>query len=424
MIPYERERSLEQADRIVRDCIARRGWCIDTDRLGEGLVAAKCFLLDGEGAVLAFGGGKGEADAAYTGALYEAVEHYYGKAAALPQRWDYPSARSIAEDPRYAALPFLSALLEQGDRRLACRDYRAYAGAQTLPVPLFLTFPDYPGGTRATDPRDDFDYTSAMRFGSNSGTAIGASFEEAALHGIGEIVERDAWSLFLLAHYLGGDGAYARWIDPASLPDELARLQRTAERCIGCPVRLIDITTDLAYPAFIAVAERRLEDEVVFSHGCGASPYPRHAAARALSELVQCVRIKQDTEHMAGLDRLALELLDGYPRLRACAMLDIDPRRLHRAAWDFREPERATPQQLLPTVVAGLQARGLTVYYAVNHREADDFCVVSSFSPELERFFLVATGVAMAPGRRGREFLHRQRRATATAQGPQLHAQA
>ncbi|QWP76664.1 YcaO-like family protein [Lysobacter sp. K5869] len=424
MIPYERERSLDDADRILRECIARRGWCVDTDRLGEGLVTAKCFLLDADGQVLSFGGGKGEADAAYTGALYEAVEHYYCKASALPQRWDYPSARAIAEDPRYAALPFLSCFAEQAERRLACRDYIAYSGDETLPVPLFLTFPDYPGGARAADPRDEFDYASAMRFGSNSGTAIGASFEEAALHGIGEILERDAWSLFLIAHYLGGERAYGRWIEPSSLPDDLARIHRIAERRIGGPIRLIDMTTDLAYPAFIAVAEQRLEDEVVFSHGCGASPYPRHAALRALSELVQCVDIKQDTEHLAGLDRLALELLAGYPRLRDCAMGEIDPRRLHRGPWDYAEPERMTPQRLLPAVVAGLRERGLDLYYAVNHREGDDFCVVSSLSPELERFFLVSTGVVMAPGRRGSEFLRKHRAAAARTDEPELRVEA
>ncbi|SDY78033.1 ribosomal protein S12 methylthiotransferase accessory factor [Lysobacter sp. yr284] len=424
MIPYERERSLEDADRIIRACIARRGWCIDTDRLGEGLVTAKCFLLDGDGQVLAFGGGKGEPDAAYTGAVYEAVEHHYCKAATLPQQWDYRSAQSIAQDPRYAALPFLSAFAEQPQRRLACRSYAAYDDGDALPVPLFLSFPDYPGSPRAIDPRDDFDYTSALRFGSNSGTAIGASFEEAALHGIGEIVERDAWSLFLIAHHLGGDIAYGRWIAPASLPEELARAHRIAEARLGCGLRLIDMTTDLAYPAFIAVAERRLEDEVVFSYGCGASPYPRHAALRALSELVQCVDIKRDTEHLAGLDRLSLELLAAYPRLRDCAMGEIDPRRLHRAAWDYAEPARATPQQLLPAVVADLRARGLPLYYAINHREADDFWVVSSLSPDLERFFLVTTGVAMAPGRRGQAFLRRHRRAEAGAGERELPAEA
>ncbi|MGD6066199.1 hypothetical protein QUU95_22640, partial [Xanthomonas citri pv. citri] len=77
MIPYGREHSLDEADRIIREGIARRGWSIDTDRLGEGLVAAKCFLLDAGGEILAFGGGKGAPDAAYTGAVYEAVEHYY-----------------------------------------------------------------------------------------------------------------------------------------------------------------------------------------------------------------------------------------------------------------------------------------------------------------------------------------------------------
>lgn len=415
MIPYERERSLDDASRIIRDCIARRGWTVETEDFGGALTTVKCSLRDAEGELISRGFGKGDAATSMAGALHEAVEHYYCKASRVSTPVDYVAAEHFIDDPRYAGLPFLSAFADNRGRRLACRRYRSFfAGRRDIQVPLFLSFPDYPVGTQAGAPSgaqwgegDDFDYQSVIRYSSNSGTAIGASLEEAALHGIGEIVERDAWSLFLLAHYLGGPGRYGALIDRACLPDEVGRVLRLAERRIGREVLLIDATSDLGYPTFIATVAERRPEEIVHPHGCGASSYAHYAAMRALSELVQCVDIKQHSAHLAELDRLALDALAAYPRLQACAYFEIDRDRLERVDWPHPDKPRLAPDLLLPEVVADLEARGIELYYAVNHSEGDDFCVASCVSFELERFFLATSGILMAPGRRGREFLAR-----------------
>ncbi|WP_223619633.1 YcaO-like family protein [Lysobacter sp. ESA13C] len=411
MIPYERERSLDDADRIIRDCIARRGWTVETEDFGGQLMTVKCSLRDAGGELISRGFGKGDAATSMAGALHEAVEHYYCKASRVSTPVEYVAAEHFIDDPRYAALPFLSAFADNRGRYLACRRYRSFfAGRQDIQVPLFLSFPDYPVGAQLdaqSGRRDDFDYRSVIRYSSNSGTAIGASLEEAALHGIGEIVERDAWSLFLLAHYLGGPGRYGALIDPASLPDEVEKVLRLTERRIGRGVLLIDVTSDLGYPTFIATVAERRPDEIVYPHGCGASSYGQYAAMRALTELVQCVDIKQRSDHLAELDRLALEMLAAYPRLQACAYFEVDRDRLERVDWPHPDRPRLAPDLLLPEVVADLEARGIELYYAVNHSEGEDFCVASCVSFELERFFLATSGILMAPGRRGREFLSR-----------------
>lgn len=413
MIPYERERSLGDANRIIRDCIARRGWTVETEDFGGQLMTVKCSLRDAGGELISRGFGKGDAATSMAGALHEAVEHYYCKAGRVVPSIEYVAAEHFIEDPRYAALPFLSAFADNRGRHLACRRYRSFfAGRRDIQVPLFLTFPDYPVGA-PLDPRDDFDYRSVIRYSSNSGTAIGASLEEAALHGIGEIVERDAWSLFLLAHYLGDPGRYGALIDPASLPDEVENVLRLTERRIGRSVLLIDVTSDLGYPTFIATVAERGADEIVYPHGCGASSYAHYAAMRALTELVQCVDIKRHSDHLAELDRLALDMLAAYPRLRACAYFEVDRDRLERVDWPHPDKPRLAPGLLLPEVVADLEARGIELYYAVNHTEGEDFCVASCVSFELERFFLATSGILMAPGQRGREFLSRQSPASA-----------
>lgn len=411
MIPYERERRLDDAHRIIVECIARRGWAVETTRFGDSLVTVKCTLRDAQGELMSRGSGKGESEASWAGALYEAMEHFYCRASAMADETYFVATDELAAEPRCAGLPFRSEFVDQPQRRLGCRRYASYSGRADLDVPLFMVFPDYPPAADERDPRDDFDYHSATRYSSNSGTAIGASFEEAALHGIGEIVERDAWSLFSLAHYLGAAAPYGRLVEPASLPEALARIHRLAEQRLGRRVLLIDVTSDLEYPAFMATTTERAAGEIVFPHGCGASPYAENAAIRALAELSQCVDIKDHAPHLVELDQLALDLLEDYPKLRACVMGAIDPERLHRADWHYPQRAWQTPQRLLPQVVADLESHGIELYHAINHREGEDFCVVSSMSMELERFFLASTGLLMAPGRRGRECLALQAQA-------------
>lgn len=411
MIPLERERTLAQARRAIESFLARAGWSARIEDCGERLQAAICWLHDGGGEAFANGYGKGEREAARIGALYEAIEHAYANAQSPHERIELVPAQALADDPRYAALPFAAEFGRQGERRLSCRRYFPFFAddeSDALAVPLFLV---RPSAAEALLPGDDFDYSSVVRYGSNSGVAIGASVEEAAVHAIGELVERDSWSLFLAAHFLGDPASFGAWIEPGSLPEEVARVHAAAQRQLGREVRLIEATSDLGVPVFIATTDRIAAGEAVFPGGYGASLYAGHAAIRALSELVQAVLIGRRLETVSAYSRQTLEALAEYPKLRDCAYFQVDFERLPRRRWDHAPRERQAPAVLLRELLARLGERGIQVRHAINHREGDAFCVVSCVALELERFLLVTTGMVMAPGRRGMALLARARSA-------------
>jgi len=414
MIPLERERTLAQAGRAIELFLARAGWSARIEDTGERLQAAMCWLLDADGEVFANGYGKGEREAARIGALYEAVEHVYANAQSPHERLELVPAAALSADPRYGALPFAAEFGRQSGRQLSCRRYRPFFAdddSDSLAVPLFLICPS---AVNALLPGDDFDYSSVIRYGSNSGVAIGASVEEAAVHAIGELVERDSWSLFLAAHFLGDPASFGAWIEPGSLPEEVARVHAAAQRQLGREVRLIEATSDLGVPAFIATTDRIAAGEAVFPGGYGASLYAGHAANRALTELVQTVLIGRRLETVSAYSRQTLEALAEYPKLRDCAYSQVDFGRMQRRRWDHAPRERQAPAALLRELLARLGENGIRVRYAINHREGDAFCVVSCVALELERFLLVTTGMVMAPGRRGMALLARTRAAKET----------
>lgn len=412
MIPLERERSLADADAVIRGFVRDQGWRLHTEVLGEGIASTVCTLYDGDGTAISNGFGKGEAAASLTGAMYEAVEHYYTRRPPAHEPLTLVRSQQLAQDPRYAQLPFHAAFQDQPQRRLACRDYRRLdpqgPGQDTVPVPLFMTYPAY---LQNRVDGDDFDYASAIRFSSNSGVAIGASLEEAAVHAIGELVERDAWSLFLIAHYLGDPARLGARVDPRSLPDALARTYHAVRDRLGREVLLIDVTTDLQFPAFIATTPELHGEEECHPCGYGASWHAGHAATRALTELVQCVDIKSRTPAMREYNRIALDALSEYRKLRDCAYFKVSAERLESVDWAHPERAPQPPKAMLGEMVAHLRERGVDLYYAVNHHVPGALCIVSCVSFELERFFMVTSGIAMGPGPRGMDLLEGRLRA-------------
>lgn len=306
----------------------------------------------------------------------------------------------LAGDPALAAIGVRAAAAGR-DRpaALACRSHGALDGSgRTLPVPVFLTAPDYLATTPAWRRRlgDGFDYAPLGRFSTNSGTAIGATVQEAVVHALAETVERDAYSLLLAATFVLACPPPLRLVRPASLPASLGELHARAKRQVGGPVALIDMTTDLGVPAFCAYASPwRGHDR----QGMGASLSARYAAQRALSELIQYTAIVQGERHPPP----NLRALAGHPRLLAAGRADFEP---HLPRGELRDfvPTRApaTPRGHLQHLTSALLERGHRPYARVLHTEPNQVSTVSVFVPGLERFFNVTSGACIVPGPRGR----------------------
>ncbi|PWI44943.1 hypothetical protein CK485_07085 [Streptomyces sp. ICBB 8177] len=105
-----------------------------------------------------------------------------------------------------------------------------------------------------------------------------------------------------------------RLVDPASLPAPVTHRAQRAAAAAGRPVHLIDMTTDLAVPAFCAYTSPHGDHAV---HGFGASLSAEHAAGRALDELAQVTAGSPPPRDRTPQAR--------YPRLLAAGRADVDP---------------------------------------------------------------------------------------------------
>ena len=177
-----------------------------------------------------------------------------------------------------------------------------------LLVPAELGFYQYgypaaPGRPRRTQFFDE----------SSSGSALGGSYEEAVLHGLLELAERDA---FLLSWHRA---APLPRIAPEEVTDPECRLLIRQIEDQGYEVHLLVATSDLAVPVVWAMARRPDGRLPTNFNSAGASADPVQAAKSALWELCQLigVGVNWDVEELRPMVAdpwLVDELLDHHKR--------------------------------------------------------------------------------------------------------------
>jgi len=112
----------------------------------------------------------------------------------------------------------------------------------------------------------------------STGMACGTTFEEAALSGLCEVVERDAFTITWQARLS------RPLLDHATLPDSaLDRIARFA--AVGIAVKLMDITTDLGVPSIMSIAVSDAETSPAVAVAAATDPSPERALRKSLEEL-------------------------------------------------------------------------------------------------------------------------------------------
>ena len=124
---------------------------------------------------------------------------------------------------------------------------------------------------------------------STDGLASGNTPAEAILHGICELIERDAFAQLEL---MQPRKLLQRRREVESAGPQLQMLlDRIARR--GLELRLFEMTSDIAVPAYFAVLSQSDRDDTAFHSwsslcgGCGCHPSPMRAMTRAVSEAAQ-----------------------------------------------------------------------------------------------------------------------------------------
>jgi ribosomal protein S12 methylthiotransferase accessory factor len=112
----------------------------------------------------------------------------------------------------------------------------------------------------------------------STGMACGTSFEDAALSGLCEVAERDAFTITWQARLSRPRLDHATL--PESAQDRIARFS-----AVGIDVKLMDITTDLGVPSILSIAVTDAATSPAVAVAAATDPCPERALRKSLEEL-------------------------------------------------------------------------------------------------------------------------------------------
>lgn len=246
--------------------------------------------------------GKGATrEQAMASAVMEALERYSAEQREDDEvvygTFEQASATGLAVDPFHLNLSPNTARYAKGAEVAWVQGFEMFRGCPVWVPACEAFYPYYPDS--------DLQLT---RFHTN-GIASGNTIEEAVLHGLLELIERDAWSIAEFNEYTDADIV-------VDTPDSVSAglLRRFEER--GIEIHLKDLTSDIGVPTIGAAADDVVsKDPELLTIGVGTHLDPEIACVRALTEVAQSrTTHKHGVKINAQLQRKTQDM--GYERIK------------------------------------------------------------------------------------------------------------
>lgn len=211
-----------------------------------------------------------------------------------------------------------------------------------------------------------------------NGLASGNTMEEAVVHGLCELIERDAWSICESKHRVIGD------ILP---PTEIRLIQQMLDKFSsnGIEVRLKDLTSDVGLPTFAATADDvRLQDPALLCLGMGTHLSPKITVIRALTEVAQS-RLTQIHGAREDTVRGKASRQMGYERIKRMNQMWFADSKKGKELAEYQSFDTADLYDDLQIIISCLQKRGFKRVIAVDlTRKELDIPVVKMIVPGME----------------------------------------
>ena len=237
-----------------------------------------------EGSVSVYAGKGATREQAKASAMMEGFERYSA------ERQDADNERTFVDtynnlnnkqdinvlDPKDLLLPKNFTTQNVENSRLEWIEANDIISEETIYVPSNAVFHPYIP-TREVQPSP-----IAIFKGNTNGLASGNIIEESVLHGIFEVVERDAWSIFELTK------RNKKEINQDTIENDIINELFSKFNDEGIEIKLMDITADLKITTVAASADDTvLKDPALLTLGVGTHLDPNIAVIRALTEVAQ-----------------------------------------------------------------------------------------------------------------------------------------
>ncbi|HEY4831829.1 MAG TPA: YcaO-like family protein, partial [Waddliaceae bacterium] len=389
---FERANSTQKALQIFNEELITLRLRCKLSSLGSEPQTTRCWLFHSDNTIADVGNGKGIGLQSEVSAKYEALEHYVSTQSSHLQSQCLAFSFSEIEDSLSHINKEILPINFKGQYKTKTAPWVSLKGLSnnsSILLPYFLVNPDY---RKQTFSYDDLDYATFSEIPTNNGTAIGSTFDEAILHAINELIERDAISCFLLATFGKKTPQLIKCIDKTSLPYSISQIIVQLEQDYDEELLIVDISTDLRLSIFLATFTR--QNQLIQPMGFGASLGAVCALERAILEALQSLHLYDETSRLE--DKEVLTRFNQWPKLHQCAQCDI--KSVIKAGL-FRQTKfqdsEGLPVGINDTLIStkkALEEKNLSIYYATHYQSESGITCVQAIIPGIEQFHRVKYG--------------------------------
>ncbi|WP_303235098.1 YcaO-related McrA-glycine thioamidation protein [Methanosphaera cuniculi] len=261
------EDTLRNIEKIIKDIgLTRTSNITHLDRIKIPVFTSVRPMAE-EGAVSVYAGKGPNETHAKVSSIMEAIERYSAEIQDSDKFINQKYNPETSLDPESLILP---KNIYHDDTLEWTKGYSIKTGAEIL-IPANAVYHPY----NSSDVKHLF-------YSNTNGLASGNTIEEAIFHGMMEVIERDAWSLF----------EAFRKVKPEIICDNTQNeyiqelLKKFSDANVS--IKLIDLTSDNQIPTIGAVSEDlTLKDPALLTLGIGTHLDPTIAAIRAITEVAQ-----------------------------------------------------------------------------------------------------------------------------------------
>jgi len=389
----ERSVTLSRSRKAIERYFTRKDIQINNDNFGNTLSATVTLLNKGNGTRPIAGCGKGYAEEASVGALYEAYEHYRSFPALREKSRLYPFASVIQQAELRGMMP-LTLLAKSSPAKIAAVEFSDEKRDTPLLWPLFLTDCEYFSHIMQGDATD---YSAARRYTSNAGIAAGYGFTEAAIHAIGEIVERHCTGILLAKTFFYEVQKEILLVNPDSLPSASKKIFNDAQSALEDEIQIIDASEPSLPPVYLAYCKSKPRAGINI-YGAGCSLYADHAVARAIKELVQLHTLADNFTHFTEELKKHQQNLGKHEKLYRSLVADFSSFTSVRIDLPEKRIE-LTLQEHLRCLRTMCEMAGLPVWLKEIDSDPAGVSLACAVMPGMERFALVTLGNVVIPCR-------------------------
>ncbi len=233
-------------------------------------------------------------------------------------------------------------------------------------------------------------YHMTSKYVSNNGVAIGATRNEAILHGLNEILERNSVSHHLIDVFL--NNYIYDVIDSNTLPQYLKDIYDEIEITVDEKVNILELNNEYGLNVYMVYTKNKSCD-IPFK-GFGASLSSEYALERALLECLQSFHLYNND--CIQEDKLILNRFEKYPVYSKIIKLDYSNIAFNIKKFEIKNYNGLNVKDMLNKITTSIRNNGLEIYF---HEIINDnnVCCVHTIIPNLEKFHLVLLGNLVIP---------------------------